>query len=50
MEILPRISENCITKNEFCLPIKKILGNSHYLLLNTIIIPLYNGKISLIFL
>ena len=49
MEILSRISESCITKNEFqCLPTENT--NSHYLLLNTTIIPLCNGKTSLIFL
>ena len=48
MEILPRISDSCITKNEFsCLPTKNT--NSHYILLNTTIIPPCNGKISQIF-
>ena len=49
MEILPRISESCITKmNSNVYPLKNT--NSHYLLLNATIIPLRNGEISLIFL
>ena len=42
--MLPRISESCIAKNKFCLPTKKNT-NCRYLLLNTTIIPLYNGEV-----
>ena len=55
MEILPRISESCPIKKECdhkmnsnVYPLKNT--NSHYLLIITTIIPLCNGKISLIFL
>ena len=49
MEILPRISDSVslkIISNVY--PVKN--NNPYYLLLNTTIVPLYNGKISQIFL
>ena len=48
MEVLPRIRRVVLLKmNSNVYPLKNT--NSHYLLLNTTIIPLCNGKISLIF-
>ena len=49
MEILPRISDSVSLKmNSNVYPVKNT--NPYYLLLNTTIIPLYNGKISHMFL